>query len=266
MRRAEKQSGGLRPSTQTGEIEMDLMLCEEKKIDEIQGLTKDWRLEVKQDGSRCIYNQGKFIARARSGKPAQILNKKFPHIEIETEGIFDGEIVVFNDKGISDFELVQKKEYWPKAVYVIFDCLKFEGELVAKKPLAERLKYLDKIKGKNIQVVTQTTWDEVKKKGMEGMIVKNPSAPYEFNRSSNWIKVKNWKYTELEFDHYHLSENPKWKGIILISKNKDRVSCAGSQSEPIKEQLDAGKTVKLEIKYLMTLQSGKLRMPVIAGK
>jgi ATP-dependent DNA ligase len=240
----------------------NVMLANEKKYEEVKELK--WRFEVKEDGSRCISNNGILVARARSGKPPQILNKKYPHIKINNpDTIVDGEIIVRNKEGLSDFGLSQKKEHWPKAVYVVFDVLKFEGELIAKKPLNERLEYLKKLEGEGFELIKETTWEEVLEKEMEGMMVKNLAAPYQFRRTDDLIKVKNWKYTELTFDHYEKSDNPNWKGIILISNNKDRVACAGSKSEPIKARLDDGNSVTLKIRYLMKLESNKLRMPTM---
>ena len=38
----------------------------------------------------------------------------------------------------------RRKENWIKSIYVIFDVIKFEGELITNKSLIERKKYLER--------------------------------------------------------------------------------------------------------------------------
>src|SRR5262249_57539437 len=57
--------------------------------------------------------------------------------------VLDGEVVVFDDKGISRFQLFGA-ETRRRPVYVVFDCLFARGRSLTTLPLAERRTVLDK--------------------------------------------------------------------------------------------------------------------------
>lgn len=241
-----------------------MMLCNEIDKSELEGyLAKGWIPQLKIDGERCISNNGVLLARKRGNKPQAVLNSRFPHIRIENpDTIVDGEIAVFNDKGVADFDMVTKKEFWNRAVYVVFTVLKFEGKLLTQLSETERLQYLPLLKGQNFKNITEfpNSWKTVEEKEDEGLVIKNPTAKYEFNtRSPNWIKIKNWKHTTLTFNAYEYGESKDWKGVILTNEQGDRVACAGKQADTITPIIDAQHQITLPIRYLMKLQSGKYR-------
>jgi bifunctional non-homologous end joining protein LigD len=97
--------------------------------------------------------------------------------------VLDGEIVCFNEEGVPDFNLLQKREQIDldiliegrakgiPATYVIFDILARDEEDLVEKPLSERKKVLDERvqDGEHIVKIVyegdgRKLWDEMKKK------------------------------------------------------------------------------------------------------
>jgi bifunctional non-homologous end joining protein LigD len=114
--------------------------------------------------------------------------------------LLDGEVVVFDSKWVSRFQLLQNSGSEPS--YAVFDCLYKDGLDLRREPLTIRRAVLDKLLGK-----TSGTRDRIfasvflasnglkafevaNKKGYEGLVAKDASAPYIEGRSNKWLKVK----------------------------------------------------------------------------
>jgi len=116
-------------------------------------------------------------------------------------------------KGVPDFNLLQKREQIDSdlmiegrakgipATYVVFDILARGEEDLSKKPLSERKKILDESVQDGEHIVKigyegdgRKLWDEMRKKGMEGVIAKRrESVYYPGKRKWDWLKLKNLK-------------------------------------------------------------------------
>jgi len=116
-------------------------------------------------------------------------------------------------KGVPDFNLLQKREQIDSdlmiegrakgipATYVVFDILARGEEDLSKKPLSERKKILDESVQDGEHIVKigyegdgRKLWDEMRKKGMEGVIAKRrESVYYPGKRKGDWLKLKNLK-------------------------------------------------------------------------
>lgn len=236
-----------------------VMLCSE--LDKENYLTnqekyKGWVKEAKLDGDRAIINNRFILNRSENN-----WTSKYPQIKLlNKETMIDGEICFLNgNKYRTEFNLGRRKVNWGKCIFVAFDVLKFDGELLINKPLEERSKFLEKIKGKNIRLITEfpNDWDSVEEYELEGLILKNPNSRYIYGtRSKEWIKVKNTKKTNLEFVDFE--ENNK--GLTLISNEGIRVACLGEQSREVRRLIEKNKKVLVTIKYLEKTE-GKYRMP-----
>ena len=115
----------------------------------------DWLYEVKWDGYRAIasINKGEVELISRNNKT---FNEKFYSIHKMLQGwkmnvVLDGEILVLNDKGISDFGALQnwRSEADGQLVYYVFDILWYDGKSLMGLPLKERLAILSSILPKN---------------------------------------------------------------------------------------------------------------------
>ena len=204
---------------------------------------KEWIRELKLDGSRCMFVNGVLINRRGID-----VTKQYPHITIENKDtILDGEVCYITDehKGGS-FNDGRKKENWEKCIYVVFDVIKFEGELIKNKPLSERKKYLEKVRG-NIKIITEFAFPTAENiDEYEGVMIKNPNSEYVFGRTSEWIKVKPTKKIIIDFTGYEQNTDGS---ITAYNELGDRVK-VGRDIEKAKQQLDSEDKCSIEVNYL----------------
>jgi bifunctional non-homologous end joining protein LigD len=165
----------------------------------------DWVFEVKWDGYRAIaeIRDGEVALTSRNGIS---LGRRFPPIPLALrrfgfEAVLDGEIVVVDDRGQPDFQMLQ--DYQKSAIghllYYVFDLLHFQGHDLTHIPLIRRKELLKKIlpSGPNIKFSDHVARDGilffrvVKEKGLEGTVAKHSRSPYRMGkRSRQWLKVK----------------------------------------------------------------------------
>ena len=165
----------------------------------------EWIFEVKWDGYRAvaeIREEGvSLYSRNRIS-----LNQKFSPIveslqKFRFEAVLDGEIVVVDDQGHPDFQMLQdyQKSGRGHLLYYVFDLLYFQGHDLTNLPLLRRKELLKKIlpSGPKIKFSDHVSkegvlfFDAVKKKGLEGIIAKHSQSVYRMGRRSRqWLKVK----------------------------------------------------------------------------
>jgi bifunctional non-homologous end joining protein LigD len=165
----------------------------------------DWLFEVKWDGYRAIaeIHDGKVSLYSRNGISFE---RRFSPIVRELEkfkfaAVLDGEIVVVDDHGYPDFQMLQdyRKSPGGHLVYYVFDLLYLEGHDLTNLPLIRRKDLLKKILPPSAKIkFNDHVWNEgtlffntVKEKGMEGVIAKYAPSNYHMGRRSReWLKVK----------------------------------------------------------------------------
>lgn len=167
----------------------------------------DWVYEVKWDGYRalgfCLKN-GDVQLLSRNNK--QFNEKFYPIFELmqnwKIDIVVDGEILVINDKGISNFGNLQnwRSEADGELIYYVFDLIWYEGKDLTGLPLSERQQILaqvlpqddDRIRLSKVFKAKGTDFfDAAIKMGLEGIIAKKSDSLYfENNRSSDWLKIK----------------------------------------------------------------------------
>ena len=238
----------------------------------------DWVWETKYDGIRAKVHKCETFVEifSRSGKN---ITERFPEIvkaalEIENDYVIDGEIVIFDKKGISDFNAISKRTHLTDktkikirsskdpAILMAFDLLEFNGKNYENAPFCIRKsKLIDLLVdcGPRIRYVSYSNCGgiseflkEYKKTGVEGVIFKQPMSVYEDRRSKTWLKYK-FKH-EIDVAINKVELNPA--GKKLYCDNDLVVQCSGRQSEAVK----AGMIITVE--YLNMTKNGKYRMPV----
>jgi bifunctional non-homologous end joining protein LigD len=165
----------------------------------------DWIFEVKWDGYRAVaeIRNGEVSLYSRNLLP---LNEKFfPVVEslgkFGFEAVLDGEIVVVDDLGQPDFELLQnyRKTGSGHLLYYVFDLLHFQGHDLTGLPLLRRKELLKKILpvspkirfSDHVSNEGVLFFQVVKGKGLEGIIAKQAQSVYQMGRRSRqWLKVK----------------------------------------------------------------------------
>lgn len=164
-----------------------------------------WVYEEKYDGYRIVaYKEGEIVtllSRNAKDRTAHFGPIAAAVRDLSQETLLlDGEVVAFDRKGISRFQLLQNLSDKPH--YAIFDCLYAEGRDLRAKPLQERRAELAKILGKPVgkrptlfvsaRLASNglKAYKIAKQKGFEGVLAKDESSPYSEGRSMNWLKFK----------------------------------------------------------------------------
>jgi bifunctional non-homologous end joining protein LigD len=160
-----------------------------------------WLYEEKYDGDRILAykegNQVRLLSRNAIDRTGQ-----FPHIAGEVRSlrpkrlVLDGEVVVFDRKGVSRFQLLQQGK--GKPVYAVFDCLFLDGRDLRAQPLPARREAMDRsidssrllIPSRRLAKNGLKAYDVAKRRGYEGLVAKAASSSYRPGRSTDWLKAK----------------------------------------------------------------------------
>ena len=160
-----------------------------------------WVYEEKYDGDRILAYKEEHRIRllTRNGIDRR---EAFPHIVTAvrslraTNLLLDGEIVVFDRKGVSRFQLLQQRKGEP--VYTVFDCLFREGKDLRSEPLSARRATLEKTLGSGAHLMLARrlakngleAFRVARRRGYEGLLAKDSLSTYRAGRSTAWLKVK----------------------------------------------------------------------------
>jgi bifunctional non-homologous end joining protein LigD len=161
----------------------------------------NWVFEEKYDGVRILaYKEGSQVSLI--SRNAIDRTDRYPEIaaaigRLKAETIaLDGEIVVFDAKKVSRFQLLQQGKGRPQ--YAVFDCLYINGKDLRKEPLSERRAALERVvtASSPLLLSARLSPDGVKafqiasRRGYEGVVAKNLASGYVQGRSREWLKVK----------------------------------------------------------------------------
>jgi len=168
----------------------------------------NWIHEIKFDGyrleARLDHRKVLLLTRKR-----QDWTKRFPSVAAAVAALpaqtalLDGEVVVEDEHGISNFSLLQTdlKEGRDRFVYYVFDLLYLDGRDLTAVPLAERKAALARFLA-DVDKAGRIRYTEhfddggplILKKacemGLEGLVSKRIDAPYRSGRNDNFVKTK----------------------------------------------------------------------------
>lgn len=166
----------------------------------------EWVHEIKFDGYRLLALKQGDNLRLMTRRGNDWTNKfknLLPAIKsIPYDFIFDGEVVVLDNKQRSNFQLLQNaiKAGTEHFYYFIFDLLYFDKYRLTNQPLLKRkailekilhqyphvqLKYSDHVRGSGKAILKQTC-----NLGLEGIVSKLSDSVYVEKRSKTWLKIK----------------------------------------------------------------------------
>jgi bifunctional non-homologous end joining protein LigD len=173
----------------------------------------DWLFEIKWDGERALayIRDGELEIRARSSRN---ITAEYPDLKPMPKqlnarrAIMDGEIVVLDSEGRSDFTRIQRRfgvlnpqlslQRKHPVTYYVYDLLYCDGydlrpvQLEKRKELLRELLvtsgnicYSDHVIGKGLEL-----YRLAKQRRLEGIIAKRRDSPYVGHRSPLWLKFK----------------------------------------------------------------------------
>jgi len=176
----------------------------------------DWLHEVKLDGYRalCRLDDGKVSFLTRHGLD---WTKRFSSLAESAaklpcrRALLDGEVVVLDDAGVSDFGALQdalSRAAASKLVYFAFDLLHLDGRDLTQLPLTERKQILATLVQTNgiadgpvryshhVAGQGEPLYKKACELGLEGVVSKRANGLYRPGRSQEWLKTKCLKRQE----------------------------------------------------------------------
>jgi bifunctional non-homologous end joining protein LigD len=168
----------------------------------------EWIHEIKFDGYRAlcrIERRGaRFFTREGNDWTERFAALVEPAAAMPVrEGFLDGEIVVLEQDGSSNFQALQEalsEKKTDRLIYYVFDILHLDGYDLRRLPLVQRKEILaDIIKtGKKAPIRfsdhvvgrAEVFFQRACKTGLEGIISKRKDSPYKPGRARDWFKIK----------------------------------------------------------------------------
>jgi bifunctional non-homologous end joining protein LigD len=166
-----------------------------------------WIHEIKHDGYRLIVRKGGdrvrlFTRRGYDWTDRYPLIAKAVAALREHAVVIDGEVVICDDAGVANFEMLHGRAHDDRAFLYAFDLLEVGGLDCRPHPLHVRKKRLQQVLRKSaagIQFNEHLTGDGARifehacKLGFEGIVSKHSERPYQSGPSKAWLKIRNPK-------------------------------------------------------------------------
>jgi bifunctional non-homologous end joining protein LigD len=173
----------------------------------------DYIFELKPDGFRAVAYIDKGDCRLDS---RNLRNLQFKSLRASlgvipiSDAILDGEIVVLDGKGVSQFNALLTTKGREAAVFYAFDLLWLNGVDLRGLPLLERKAQLCKLVSgsrcsrlmyaKHIDGAGRQFFEEICRRDLEGIVAKRKMGIYK-DDGNGWIKIKNKAYSQAEGRH-----------------------------------------------------------------
>lgn len=183
-----------------------------------------WFLSEKLDGYRAVWDGFSQQMKSRQGNIFNIpleITKKLPK-----NIILDGELFISRNK-FEDCSFLKKKnisleEFLKRKIkYHIFEIIslptiKFKDKIQEIKNVCSQstfLVYVKQIKVKNNSHIKKL-FEELIKKGAEGIMLRDPESFYEKKRSNSLVKLKDQEDDEAIIQGYNISTSKKYNGLL----------------------------------------------------
>ncbi|MES2061802.1 MAG: DNA ligase D [Bacteroidota bacterium] len=225
----------------------------------------DWVYEVKWDGYRTLgfINKGEVQLLSRNNKD---FNEKYYPLKKLLESwklnvVIDGEILVLNDKGVSNFGALQnwRSEADGELVLYIFDILWYEGKNLMDLPLVERQAIMREVipTGDDRVRLSQTFkangtefFEAAGKIGLEGIMAKRAGGTYSpDNRSKDWLKIKINKRQEVVIGGFTKNEGTakQFSSLLLGVYEGEKLQYVGKVGTGFSDKLQREMMAKFDV-------------------
>lgn len=199
-----------------------------------------WLHEIKFDGYRTMahVSGGDVRLITRGGLDWTKRYGDLPHAFAKLpcrEAIIDGEIVVLDAKGISRFALLQDalaQGAGSKLHFYAFDLLHLDGWDLTGTPLVRRKALLAALLGglgassaiqfsDHVEGSGQGLYDQATELGLEGIVSKRATAPYQSGRSKSWTKCKALQKGDFVIAGYTVSQAAEGLAALGMAEWQD---------------------------------------------
>jgi len=193
----------------------------------------DWLFEPKWDGYRALAYVRETEVELRSRRDNDLTQRfaavasALPRALRTPSCVLDGEVCALDDEGRSSFSLMQQGI--GRLVYYVFDVLEVDGRPVLDLTLTERRELLEGLLDKRSQTVRlsgvfddgEALLEAAREQGLEGVMAKRASCPYEQRRSRNWLKVKVRPEQEFVVVGYTRGQGRRMRlGALVVAVNE----------------------------------------------
>jgi bifunctional non-homologous end joining protein LigD len=190
-----------------------------------------WSYEIKWDGYRALayVQKGKVTLRSRNNKSFEKYYPIFDALKTWTvSAVLDGEIVVLNEKGQSDFGDLQnwRSEADGPLIYYVFDLLWFEGHDLTGQPLSLRRTLLQSIVpaegiirySESFETGGKKFFAKAQQLGLEGIMAKRTDSVYASGtRTRDWLKIKTASRQEVVIGGFtRNADSPRLFSALLV--------------------------------------------------
>jgi bifunctional non-homologous end joining protein LigD len=203
----------------------------------------EWSFEGKWDGFRIVaeLTHGSMTLRTRSGND---YTEKFGTLQsfaddlAEHDAVVDGEVVVFDDGGVSSFEKLQNATR-DDIRFIAFDLLYLDGTSLLRKKYSDRRRLLELLTTglDSVLVPPRLTGSaadavaESRERGWEGVVAKRTDSVYQpGKRAHTWIKHKNWRTQEVVIGGWRRGQGRRAGGfgsLLMGIPDGDRLRYVG---------------------------------------
>ncbi len=214
---------------------------------------RGWIFEIKWDGYRAFAKKKRDIQLISRGKKSY--KSRCPTLvnelkKLKGSFIIDGEIVILDKKGKSNFQMLQN--YYKSKVgipyFYVFDIVEYGGKDLKSLSLIQRKKILQKLLAhspkhirfsRHIQSKGKAFFKTASKKGLEGIIAKRADSSYSCRRSRDWQKIKTKNRQEVVIGGFTKPKGSRQKfGALLIGVyRKGQLKYVGRVGGGFNEQL-----------------------------
>jgi bifunctional non-homologous end joining protein LigD len=217
-------------------------------VDEVPG-DEGWVYELKYDGIRLLCRVDGDDVRCISRNGLDWTKKVGPVVDaLASLGLhgawLDGELIVADPNGRSDFSLLQhtlEQKRLDELQFCIFDALYLDGEDLRGEPLRERKTRLDAALSRLPRSVPLRLADQIHSDSaqllarvcnqhLEGLIAKRVDSVYQGDRSPDWLKIKCRREQEFVVGGASYIESRgtgEWSSLLVGVKGRERVKYCG---------------------------------------
>lgn len=185
-----------------------------------------WIYEAKYDGYRAIAKienkKVEIVSRNGNSFTAKYATISDALKNITDDVVLDGEVVIEDEKGVSNFQMLQNFDTTRKGElkYYVFDILFLNGHKLTGLPLSQRKELLDAFfenydlknifKSEYVSGNGEKLYNKLEKKGYEGIIAKDGEGEYiPGRRSDGWLKIKTSQMQEAVICGYTPPQNSR---------------------------------------------------------
>jgi len=209
----------------------------------------EYLYEIKWDGYRILSFVGKGKVRMHS-RSALDYTKKYPVLteslqKLGHDAVIDGEVVVFNEEGVPDFDALQLYNgHNTPITYCVFDLLWLDGYNLMELPLVTRKLLLDSIIHDHSLLRYSDSfedgpglYEQMLLHNLEGIVAKKKDSSYHpGERANNWLKTPTRKRQEFVIGGWSESDKSRsFRSLLFGAYNKGKLEWIGRSGGGYKE-------------------------------